>query len=242
MRSDKDILYAQKWVICRNWFTGKNIHCCSGHLSVKNGIPEVFLNNDTTTGTVDKANPLLHLIHYLFVNHSTGGIGERHVYSNKIRLGNNILKGTNLNPHILGTFFIDIRIVADNLHFKGQCALGHTTADTAHTDDAQSLILQLHTSILLAIPLALLQCLICYWNITGHGQHHSTGMLSGCIGVTARRINNDNAAGSRCRNINIIHTYTCTAYNLQISCRIDNLCSNLGGRAYNQSIKLRNNL
>ena len=164
------------------------------------------------------------------------------MYSDEISSFNNLIKGTNLYAHILSTFFVDEWVIADNLHVKCQCTLCNTTADTAHTDNAQSLALQLNTGVLLAVPLTLLESFISNCNITGHSHHHSEGMLSSGDGITTWGVDYDDTTSSSSRYINVINTYTSTANNLQVLSSCDYLSGNFGSRANDKSIKFRDNL
>ena len=241
VRGNIEVWYTQQWMVSRNRLTGKYINSSPSYLTGENSLPQILFINNTATGAVNQTNALLHASHNILVNHIAGGISKRHMNGNKISLFNNLIKGTNSNAHILAAFLIDIWIVTDNLHVKGQSTLGYTAADTAHADNAQSLAFQLNTGVFFAVPLALLESFIGNRNMTSHSHHHGKGMLSGSNGITPWRINNNNALVGGSSNINIIYTYTGTADNLQILGSCNNLSSYLGGRADNQSIIVRNN-
>ena len=153
----------------------------------------------------------------------------------------NLVKGAYSHAHVLAAFLVDIWVVADDFHIKGQGALCHAAADTAHADNAQGFALQLNACVLLAVPLALLEGFIGNRYMARHSHHHGTGMLGGSNGVAARGVDNNNALVGSGSDIDVVYAHTGTADNLQILGSRNNLGCNLGGGAHNQRIVIRDN-
>ncbi len=239
MRGNIKARYPQERMVSRDWLAGKYIHSSSCNLTGENSLPEILLIDDTATGTVNEANALLHLCHDIFIYHVAGGVSKRHMDGDEVGLFYNLIKGAYGYAHILAAFLVDIRIIANDLHVKGQGTLGYAATNTAHAHNTQGLALQLYAGVLFAVPLTLLEGFVGNRNVTSHGHHHGKGMLSGSNSIAPWGIDNNNALVGGSSNINIVYAYTGTADNLQILGSCNNLCSYLGGRAYNQGIVFR---
>ena len=214
MRGYIDAGNPQQRVVSRDRLAGEYIHSSACYLAGQHCLTEVGLVDDAATGAIHQAHALLHAGHDILVDHVAGSVGERHVHGDEIGFLYNLVKGAYSHAHVLAAFLVDIWVVADDFHIKGQGALCHAAADTAHADNAQGFALQLNACVLLAVPLALLEGFVGNRYMARHSHHHGTGMLGGSNGVAARGVDNNNALVGSGSNINVVHAYTGTADNL----------------------------
>ena len=240
MRRQHNPRHTHERMVFAHRLAGEYVNSRAGYNTLLYSLRQIFFDDNAATSTVYKAHALFHLLHLFHGNHALGVRRQRHVYRNEIRLGDNVIERAYRHTQILGTVLVDIRVISDDIHIKGHGSFSHTGTDTAHTNNAQSLVPQFHAHVLLAIPLAFLHGFVGNGDITGHGQHHSHGMFGSGDGITAGRIDDDNALSSSCRDINIVHAHTGTADNLKFFCPVDDLCCYFRGRTHHQCVILGN--
>ena len=240
MRREDDAGNAQQRMIRRNRLTGEHVDCRACHDAILHRLGQIRLVDDASAGTVHKAHALLHLLHLFHGDHALGLRSQRHMHRDEVCLRNHIIQGTHLDTKGLRTLLIDIGIIGDDIHVKGQGPLCNAASDTPHSDNAESLSAKFHAHIFLAVPFALLQGLVGNGDMAGHGEHHGHGMLRGCDGVAAGGVDDDDASCGCRRNVDVVHADAGPADDLEFLRTLDDIRRDLGSRADHQRIKLRN--
>ena len=241
MRRQYNARHTDERMVRTDRLAGEYVDGGTSHNPLLHGFSQIFFDDNAATGTVYQAYALFHLLHLFHANHALGVRRQRHMHSDEVRLGDNIFKRAHGHAQILGTVFVDIGVISDDIHIKSHGPFRYAGTDTTHADNAQRLIPQFHAHILLAIPLALLHGFIGNGDIAGHGQHHGHGMFRSGDGIAAGRVDDDNPLGRSSRNVNIIHANTSTADYLELLCPVNDFSRHLRGRTHHQCIILRNN-
>ena len=228
MRGLDNVEHAEVWVIVEGerlvWI---NIDGSASNFSALDGFSDGNVVKAFATGAVDEMNAVLHFRDGVGIDHIAGFFGERCVDGDVVRFCEQRVKIDELNANLVCAFFGDVWVVTDDVHFKRLHALGHTAADTTNTDDAQRASLQLDAREALAVPLAFLDGLVRLWDVAGDRKHHADGVLNSSDGVSFRRIADDDAASSRCRDVDVVNADASTADDLEIVRSGDDLFSHL---------------
>ena len=239
MRGLDNVEHAEVWVIVEGkrlvWI---NVDGSAGNFSALDGFSDGDVVKAFAAGAVDEMNAILHFRDGVGIDHVAGFFGERRVDGDVVRFREQGVEIDELDADLVCAFFSDVWVVTDDVHFKRLHALGHTATDTTNTDDAQRASLQLNAREALAVPLAFLDGLVRLWNVAGDSEHHADGMLNGCDGVAFRCIADDDAASSRCRNVDVVNADAGAADNLEIVRSGDDFFSHLRLAAGDKAIVL----
>ena len=203
-------------MIRRHWFLFEYVDRRPSNEPLAHCRSEICLVDDAAARTVDETHPLFHAPHFLHGNHAARLLRERHMDSDEVGFFYNIVEQTDRHAERLCTLFVDIGIVGDDVHVKGEGALCNAAADASHADDAERLAAQLDTDIRLAVPLPPLHGLIRRRDIARHREHHRHRVLRRRNRIAARRVDDDNAAFGRRLHIDVVNADTRPADDLQI--------------------------
>ena len=111
---------------------------------------------------------------------------------------------------------IGIRIVGNNLRFKGTQPLGKELTDVAEADDTNSLAVDLHALEGRALPLALAQGLIRRWNLAGSGQKQGNRLLARRVDIGGGSVDHHDTLIGGGVNIHVIQSHARAAHNLEL--------------------------
>ena len=135
------------------------------------------------------------------------------------------------NPQRARTGLSQKRIVADNLHPKGQRALGHFTADAAQAQNSQDLSRKFRPLKLLPLPLAGRHGSVGLRYFPGQAQEHSESKFRRRNGIAPGCVHHHDATLRGSRDIHIVRTHSCPPHYTQFRRSFDDFARHFRFRA-----------
>ena len=136
MRGADEVFKLKKGIVWGRGLLFKDVQGRPGHLARDHGLVEVVLLDDTSPGTVDEKDPVLHLGKLLFVNEAPGLLGKWHVHRYYVRLGEEFIKTHDFDSHFGSLFRVDVRVVGNDAHLEPLGPVRHHGTDAPKPDDA----------------------------------------------------------------------------------------------------------
>ena len=235
MRRGYYLLLFQKW-ISRGWLFCKHVYCRSGNFPICHCPGKSCLVYDPTSGAIHNPDTRPHNLELVFVYQVPSLVGQGSVHCNEIAVPEDLFKGCNLNPELVGLCFCHKRIVGQDLHAKSFHPSGNFGTYTAQANYAQGLVVEFNARVLFPVPLALMEGSIGLRDISGHSQHHGYGVLCSGYGVAAGSVQNYYALFGSRLYIDVVYTYACSSYHLELICGVDDFRSHLCAAAYYKGI------
>ncbi len=187
--------------------------------------------DDPTPGAVEDPQALLALREGRLVDHVVGVVRQRHVHRDVVGLGKEDIQGHRLDLHPLGPAGRKVGVVGDHPHPEGLGAARHLAANAAKPHDAEGLSEKLDTGKGLAVPLAGAH----RGGRLGHGAGPAEDMGERELGrgdrVARGRVHDDHPPLRRSVDVDIVHSDTGPAHDLQERCGGEDLGRDLGLRA-----------
>jgi hypothetical protein len=136
-----------------------------------------------------------------------------------------------LDAHLRGAGGLDVGVVGDDLHTEGRHPLRDQDADPAEADHAEGLLGQLHTGVLAALPLAVLEGEVGGGDVPGGGEDQAAGQFGGGDDVGGRRVDDHHAGLGGGGYVHIVETDAGAGDDLESAGGGDGLRVDLGGGA-----------
>src|ERR1044071_812341 len=155
MRSRNHFVEREQRMIRRRRLLLKYIQRSASDDSLFDGCEQSALVYESTASAIDDANAAFHLRESSCADDAARLGGQRSVDREKVCAGEDFVKRRDFHLKIAPLIWRDARIIRQPAHADGTRAAGDDAPDSAQTDDAQSLALQLHPDETLALPAAL---------------------------------------------------------------------------------------
>ena len=139
------IFQSTKFMIFRKWLLFVNIQTGSGNLSTFQCINQSTFLDDSSTGTVENSNSILHFGECIFINHILCLFGQWHMYRQVISLPESLFQFNLHQVQFCCPVFSEIRVVGNNFHFESKCPLGNLHTDSAKPQNCQGFSPQFRT-------------------------------------------------------------------------------------------------
>ena len=160
------------------------------------------------------------------------------VHGDEVGSGEQILHGRQLDAKGTGCFLCDKGIIAQHFHAEGDTALHDLTPDFPQPDDTDRLTSQFDARVGAALPLPCLERGRGLRNVAGQRHQHAKGELSRGYRVAARCVGDDDASARRRFDVDVVDTGPRSAYHPQPTSRTDQLFSDHGTAAHDETIIL----
>src|SRR5262245_20909133 len=216
----------------------KHIECGTCHLSRLQSIVEIEFVDNAASGAIDKAHAVLHASDRVLVDEVSGGVTERNMNGNEIRLFENIFDFDEFEAAGKVSIRIDVRVVSDDVHAHRLALPRDLASDAAQPDHAERLACKLHSFKFAFLPLPAFQSDVSLRNISGERKEHGNCMFRGCRRGSARRVHHQNSAFRGRVEINVIHTYAGATDNLQAIGLLHQLTVDNGAAADDDPIRV----
>ena len=164
------------------------------------------------------------------------------MHGDKVRCRKDVVERSDGHAECLCPLLVDVRIVRNDIHIKGECALCDAAADAPHADDAECLAAQLHADVCLAVPLSCVHGRIRRRNLACEREHHRHRMLRRGNRVAARRVDDNDAALRRRLHVNVVYTDACASDNLKFIGARQYIRRHLRGRTHHERIIIADDL
>ena len=200
-------------------FVYQHVDTGTGHQTFTDRFCQILFIIQTAAGAVYHANALLAFLPVFVGNHIHSLFGFRSMNGDYVGfLQQFVQRFTFLNIVFFEPGICNVRIVSNDLHAKGLHAGGNQTADAAQTDNAQGLAHQFHAFQAVTVPDTAFNHLMSFHRIAAGGQHQTDGVLGSGNDIGFRCIYDNDAPLCSAFHLDVIHTVTGTAYNLQVGC------------------------
>ena len=189
---------------------------------------------------VDDSNSGLGLREILARQYIAGLVGERRVERDEIGAREQGVELDLLHPHVERPLRRQERIVGDHLHPEPQRPVGDDRADIAGADQAQCLARQLDAHEPVLLPFAVLGGAVGLGQLARQREHQSDGMFGGGYRIAERRVHDDDAAGRRGGDVDIVDADTGPTDDLEIGRRVEDVGRHLRRGADGKAIIVAN--
>ena len=185
--------------------------------------------DESPTGAIHNANAFFANSQSAGVEHVAGLIGEWHVHAYEIGLRKERVDVFDeFHLHATSAAYREVGIVGQYTHAKGHGAAGEFGADASHAENAERLIVKLNTFIFFTIPLAGFDAGVGLRDVAGDTHEEREGMLGGRDRVAAGGVHDDHAMAGGGVHIDVVHTDSGAADDLELRGSFENGCGDLG--------------
>ena len=236
MRCEDDAGHIAQGAVLREWLALKDVDRRPRDDPLAHGLSEIVLVDDAAARAVYEANALLHPPHLCHGDHAARLLRERHVHRDEVRLRDDVVERPDGHAECLCPLLVDVWVIGDHIHVEGEGALRDAAADTPHADDAERLAAQLNADVCLAVPLPRVHGRVCRRDVARHGEHHRDRVLRRGDRISARRVDDDDAALRCCLYVNVVHTDAGAPNDLQFPRTFQDIRRYLRRRAHHQRV------
>ena len=222
MRGHDDLRQITQWEVLRWRFDFVNVQRGAGDLAGLDRLDEIGFVDDAAARAIQHAHARFAFGKSGGVEHAFGLVRHRHVHGDEIRAFEDIVQiFDQLDLERFGAREREVRIIGEHLHAESHGALCDFSADAAHPENAEALVIKLDALENFAVPFARLHRGMCLGNFAREGQQHRKGEFSGGDGVATRRVHHHDAALRSGIHVHIIDTDARATDDFQLRGRVD---------------------
>ena len=242
MRREHDARNAAQRMILRERLALEHIDCRPRDDPILDRRRQIAFVDNAAARAVDETHGLLHLTQLRHRDHAARLLRQRHMYRDKVRRCKDVVERSDSHAECLCTLLIDVRVIRNDVHIKGERTLCNTAADTPHADHTERLAAQLHTHERLAIPRARVHRRIRRRDLACEREHHCHCVLRCGDCIAARRVDDNDPALRRRLYVDVVHADTCASDNLELIRTCNHIRRYLRRRAHHERVVVADDL
>ena len=243
MRSENKIGRAAQWRIGGQRFRFENIERRAGHMSILQRLGQGGFVDQAAARAIDDADAALCFLQTRSIDKVMRFRGQRRVQRNEIGAREQIVEFFDeLDLQTARARGGEIWIVSDHAHAEGDGAPAQLAADPSHADHAERFVVELDAFETFSVPFSGANARFGRRNFSRDAEQKRKRVLGRRDGISAGRIQDDDAAARGRFNIDIVHADAGATDHAQFAPGVQDIRGHFGLAAHDERAELRNNL